>query len=474
MKKFISGIVFTLLLATGPWHELAAQSIPGRWEGTLSHGGGKLRIVFNINEQNGNLQATLDSPDQGARGLKVDSIRQKEDSLFLYLPQLGASFKGELQKEPEQLNGNWQQGGLKIPISMEKTTAEAFPARPQLPHEPYPYHSEEVTFKNKAAGVSLAGTFTRPKKEGQFPAVVLISGSGPQDRDETIMDHKPFLLLADYLTRQGFAVLRYDDRGFGRSTGNFTNATTADFASDAAAAVDFLQYRPDVHANQIGIIGHSEGGIIAPMVANSKKPVRFLVLLAAPVLSGYELLLLQNEKIRRTQGSAEEEIQSSLATQCKLLNIVKNEQDNEKAGEQLRAQLQAVYDSLPAEAGQAANSSPAVISGQVAQLLSPWFRYFISYKPAQSFAQLKVPTLAIYGTKDLQVPAKENAEALQNIIEEHNKNKIRIVKLEDLNHLFQPATTGLPDEYNRIETTIAPEVLVLISEWMKEQLPEKK
>ncbi len=471
MKKFISGVFITIFILLSGQHELSAQSITGRWEGTLAHGGSQLRIVFNIEKKNNKLSATLDSPDQGARGIKVDSIRQKADSLFLFLHQPGASFSGKIRKKPQEIEGSWKQAGISIPVRLKKTAAETLPSRPQLPEEPYPYHSEEVSFLNKAEGINLSGTFTRPKKEGQFPAVVLVSGSGPQDRDETIMDHKPFLVIADYLTRRGIAVLRYDDRGFGKSAGNFTSATTNDFASDAAAAIDYLQNRPDVHANQIGIIGHSEGGIIAPMVSEMKKPVAFVVLLAAPVLPGYDLLLLQNETIRRQQGNTEEEISTSLAIQRKLLKIVKEEQDSRKASEELRKHLLAAYDSLPAGVRRSGDASQAVISGQLAQLLSPWFRNFVSYNPAASFSSLNKPALALYGTKDVQVPAKENAGALTQIITQHNKSNIRVEVLEGLNHLFQPAGSGLPDEYNRIETTIAPEVLELMSDWIKEQLP---
>lgn len=472
MEKFKFRLFFSLFFFLCCSPALFAQSLSGHWEGALSFSGNQLQLVLNIEEQKGELKASLDSPDQGAYDIKVDSIWQKKDSLYISLNKIGAAYKAKYNKEEQKLQGEWQQQGQRLPLEMQRATGTNSSQRPQMPEEPFPYHSEEVRFENKEAGIKLAGTFTRPKEKGQHPAVVLISGSGPQDRDETIMGHKPFLVLADYLTRQGLAVLRYDDRGFGQSQGNFTAATTQDFASDAAAAVDYLQYRPDVQANQIGLLGHSEGGIIAPLVAQEGKPVAFLVLLAAPVLPGNDLLMLQAKEIMKQQGASGKELQSFLDTQEAILEVVRTEPDKEKAAQELRSLLNKAYpayDTLSVEG--AKKNREAQLGGQINQLLSPWFRHYVTYDPAEAFKKLDQPTLALYGSKDLQVPAEPNAEALRQIKNKHNKDNIELKVLEGLNHLFQPADTGLPQEYKQISTTISPEVLQLILEWTQSQLP---
>lgn len=469
MKKFIYTpiIIFFLFL----FHDLPAQSAAGRWEGKLAVANTQLRLVFHIEQQESGLKATLDSPDQGARGIVVDSVRQKADSLFLYLPRMGASYAGRLDAGRQELNGTWQQGGMSLPLVMLREETEAAPERPQHPTEPFPYHTEDISFSNQEAGIKLAATFSRPSGEGQYPAVILVSGSGPQDRDETILDHKPFLVLADYLTRRGLAVLRYDDRGFGQSGGNFTTATTADFAGDAAAAFDYLQNRRDVKANQIGMIGHSEGGIIAPLVARKGKPLAFAVLMAGPAIPGHELILQQGMAIMEQQGADEAQLTQYQQQQGRLLEVVKNEADLQKAAKELQNILTAAYDSLPAENRQEQAIAPSQLQAQVAQLLSPWFRYFIAHDPAEALVTLNTPTLALYGGKDLQVPAAANAEAMKKIKDEQNKDNIHIEVLPDLNHLFQPAKTGLPQEYRQIETTLAPEAMEKISEWIWQQLP---
>lgn len=468
MKKFASGIIFFLLIFAQPaFTELFAQSLSGRWEGAVVHGGSKYRMFFTIEEQDNKWKASLDVPDQGARGIPVQEITVKDDSLSLVISSIGASYKGKIRQDNEVIQGRWNQAGFSLPLDLQKTEGETALLRPQLPEKPYPYHSEEITFRNTKAGVSLSGTFSRPKSEGQHPAVILVSGSGPQDRDGTLLDHKPFLVLADHLTRNGFAVLRYDDRGFGKSSGNFTSATTQDFANDAIAAFNYLQNRSDVKASETGIIGHSEGGIIAPLVAE-EKPLAFLVLLAPPVLPGRQTLLLQGESMLKKQGGTEAELQNYRQLQNQLMDIIRLEPDTKKAGEQLKVILQAEYDSLPEEIRKANPVSPAGISAQVAQLVSPWFRYFVSYNPAASLAKVNAPVLVLFGGKDLQVPAKENAEALEEIIKRNNKTNFEIAIQEGLNHLFQPADTGLPIEYNQIETTMDPEVLRKISNWIQQ------
>ncbi|WP_017733443.1 alpha/beta hydrolase family protein [Nafulsella turpanensis] len=464
MKKFNYSLFFSLLLLV-LWNSgsLMAQSVTGSWQGNLSFRGSSIPLLFHLNEEEGKLQATVDSPAQGAKGLPVDSVLLKGDSLILRMTRMGVTYSGKLSKDADSLSGHWKQGGFSIPLIMEKKEVVSL-QRPQEPSTPLPYLSQEVNFENKAAGIKLAGTFTRPSAEGQYPAVVLVSGSGPQDRNEQIMGHQPFLVLADYLTRQGFAVLRYDDRGFGQSEGAFIKANTEDFASDAAAAVDYLQYRPDVKAKHIGLIGHSEGGIIAPMVAAKGKPVSFIVMLAGPALPGHELILEQGETLLRQQGATPTEIESYRKAQGELLQVIRNEKDSITAAQQLEQLLLATYE----QDRQASTPSSAQVKAQVAQLLSPWYRYFITYDPAPLLRQLEIPTLALFGGKDVQVPAKANIEALRAI---ENEN-IELKSFPQLNHLFQPATTGLPNEYGQIATTIDPLALEYISSWIEAQVPD--
>ncbi len=465
MKRFSIFLFFTFLLTGISSASLLSQDLNGHWEGSLSYGGNNIPLVFNIEQQPGALSATLDSPSQGATNIPVDSVRLKGDSIFLYLPRMGVTYSGRFDKNRSNISGTWKQAGLSLPLNMKKGAASAAKAPSQTPAEPLPYQQEEVRFENKEAGISLAGTFTKPTGAGQFPAVVLISGSGPQDRDETILGHKPFLVLADYLTRQGIAVLRYDDRGFGQSQGNFVKATTADFATDAAAAVQYLQYRPDVKANQIGLIGHSEGALIAPMIAQKENPVAFIVLLAPPVVPIHELMVAQVGAIAKAQEMPQERINQQKQLQGELLSIILHQQDSLQAASQLTDLLRLSYEEMQAQNG-VNPPTESQIKVQVAQLLSPWFRNFVAYKPQPALKNLQVPTLALFGEKDVQVPAALNMTALEEL---QNKN-IEAKVFPGKNHLFQPATTGLPQEYGTIETTLAPEVLETIGQWVKDQL----
>lgn len=464
MKKFVCYLLFTLCLSIlSVSSPLLAQNLSGRWEGTLHFNGHQIPLVFHFEEQPAGLKATLDSPSQAAFGIDIDSLRLKKDSLVLLLPRMGATYKGKISPDFQRMQGEWMQGGVSLPLDLQKTAEEAGVQRPQEPAEPLPYYSEDVYFENERDGITLAGTFTRPKEEGQYPAVVLVSGSGPQDRDETLMEHKPFLVLADFLTRQGIAVLRYDDRGFGESEGNFIKSTTADFTTDAAAAVRFLQYRPDVQANQIGMLGHSEGGLIAPIVAQQQAPLAFLVLLAAPAVPGHELMVAQVGAILEAQGAPPAVTAQQKQLQGELLSLVLHEQDSLEAARKLSSLILLTHEEMSPQS----TPSQEQVKVQVAQLLSPWYRSFVAYNPQPALQDLSVPTLALFGGKDVQVPAALSVAAMEALNNEH----IRIKVFPEVNHLFQPAGSGLPQEYGQIETTLAPAVLETISSWVWEQLP---
>lgn len=461
-------------LASAPAHAQQTD-LTGAWLGTLEVGPTKLRIVFHLTRQDdGSYRATMDSPDQGAHGIPVRSVTVTGDSVHLALPALNADYRGEVQPDGERIAGTFTQHGMGFPLEMERTDeAPGQGPRPQDPKEPLPYHSEDVVYENPAApGVRLAGTFTRPREPGRYPAALLITGSGPQNRNEEIMGHRPFLVLADHLTRRGIAVLRVDDRGVGESTGDFSTATSADFASDVRAGVAYLKSRDDVDPAAIGLIGHSEGGLIAPMVAAESDDVAWIVLMAGPGLPGDSILILQAELIARASGAPDTAIRWNQELQRTLFRILREEPSDSAARERVRAALRAFHERTRAALGQRpaegteAEAREAAIEQQVRQVVTPWYRYFIDYDPRPTLRRVKVPVLALNGSLDLQVPSDPNLAAIREALEQGGNRNVTIIEFPGLNHLFQTAKTGAPAEYAEIEETIAPAVLETIAEWV--------
>ncbi|HAH58159.1 MAG TPA: alpha/beta hydrolase, partial [Bacteroidales bacterium] len=307
--KTISILIVTLLIS----HVLTAQDITGQWNGILNVPGIQLRLVFNVSKSDKGYSSTMDSPDQGANDIPVTNTTFENSNIKFEVANLRIEYIGELKGN--EIIGTFKQAGQEFPMNLSRKAIEKeVIKRPQEPSKPYNYYSEEVTFQNTKANILLAGTLTLPEKEGNFPVVILITGSGPQNRDEELLGHKPFLVIADYLTKNGIGVLRYDDRGVGQSTGDFKAATTADFATDVESAIEYLKTRKEVNVHKIGLIGHSEGGIIAPMVASASNDVSFIVLLAGTGIRGDKLLLLQQELIAKANGVSETEIEKSIKT----------------------------------------------------------------------------------------------------------------------------------------------------------------
>jgi hypothetical protein len=428
-------------------------------------------MVFHITEGEESLEGTLDSPDQGAFGIPVGTVAVDGDSVRLLLPVISGRYEGVVTGDT--MRGTWTQGGMGFPLELARTDGPVVTARPQEPKGPLPYDTAEVRVPNPAAGIELAGTLTVPEGAGPFPGAVLISGSGPQDRDEFIMGHRPFLVLADHLTRRGIAVLRLDDRGVGESEGDFAAATTRDFASDVAAAARWLRARDEVDADAVGLIGHSEGGLVAPIVANESDDVAWIVLLAGPGVPGDSLIRLQMTRILEAGGADAEHVARQVADQAELQRAVKEAEDPDEAARRIgQVMRRSVADMSPAERAQAGLGDPAMVDSLVArttrQLLSPWYRYFLRYDPRPALRRLNVPTLALLGGLDLQVPAEENAHALRQALERSEAPTSEVRILEGLNHLFQHADTGAPDEYARIEETFAPEAMEVVSRWVLE------
>jgi pimeloyl-ACP methyl ester carboxylesterase len=432
------------------------SEVAGDWLGTLNLGAIKLRVVFHITSTANGLKATMDSPDQNATGLPISSVQLSGASLKLDSEKLHGEYSGTVSPDLTSVDGTWMQGGASAPLVLKRAKSAAEwqrPPRPQEPSRPYPYRDEDVVYANTAAGNELAATLTIPSGKGPFPAVVLITGSGPQDRDESLMGHKPFLVLADYLTRRGIAVLRADDRGVGKSTGNFEAATTADFATDAEAGIAYLKTRQELDLHRIGLIGHSEGGIIAPMVAARNRDVAFIVMMAGSGVPGDEIIVAQSQLIAEAMGQSHEDAQKVSATQRSLLTIVKQSKDDASLEKQLHQRL--VLDMAEPQIGAA-----------VKQLSSPWMRYFIAYDPAPALTKVKCPVLALNGEKDLQVPPKQNLPAIRKALEAGDNKNFETDELPGLNHLFQTAKTGSPGEYAQIDETIAPLALQKIADWI--------
>ncbi len=442
--------------------------LTGTWEGKLSVSGIELRLVFHIEKDESGYSGTMDSPDQGGFGIKLGKIIAENDSVIITVPSVYGSYEGNFKSE-SKLVGSWKQGAANLPLDVELQSEENVvkaPDRPQEPKPPFPYPTREVEIENAEDGITLAGTLSIPKGSGPFPGAILVTGSGPQNRDEELLGHKPFLVLSDYLTRHGIAVLRYDDRGVGKSTGEFGSATSEDFATDALSALKTLEKFPEINKDNIGIIGHSEGGLIAPMVAASSDDVDFIVLLAAPGLNGEQILYLQSRLIARASGAEEEIIKQSVGLSKQAYQIVIDEPDSTKASDQLSALVDEYLEDLgEEEKTKAQNNRETLISG-LNRINNPWFRYFLIYEPSSSLEKVKCPVLALNGEKDLQVPPKENLEAIENALKKGGNDQYTIHELKGLNHLFQHSETGAPSEYAQIEETFAEEAMKIVSDWI--------
>jgi len=460
---FIS--MLTVLLFTSILPQNKKSEAEGIWQGTLKVPTRQLRIVFKIKITKGQLTATMDSPDQKVKNIPVGKVIFTNDSLILVLPRARVRYTGKINTEGTVVEGVWQQSGREVPLNLEKARNETIINRPKEPKKPYPYNSVDVSYENKEAGITLAGTFTYPEKGGPFPAVLLITGSGAQNRDEEILGHKPFLVLSDYLTRRGIAVLRVDDRGVGKSTGNFASATSKDFSGDALAGVEYLKTRKEVNKNEIGLIGHSEGGLIAPMVAAKSRDVAFIVLMAGPGLTGEQILLKQGELIDRASGLPENNIRNVTKLNRKIYDIIKNQPDSIKAHSEILNEYRKYYNSLSQQERKIFGDSTAVFK-QLSLIEKPWFKYFIKFDPAPVLEQVKCPVLAIDGSKDLQVPPKEDLAAIKKALTKGGNKDFKLVEFKGLNHLFQTAKTGLPAEYRKIQQTIAPIALKTIGDWI--------
>lgn len=461
MKK---GIVLVALLITALFSQ--AQDIIGLWHGVLKISGMSLRLDMDLQQQQDTLVGKLISLDQGNTQIPMKQVRADQGKLYFRTTIAGIEYNGSFTGD--KIEGIFSQNGQQFPLTFTRNVIDKKEQRrPQEPIAPFPYNTEDITFFNAKDSVLLAGTFTKPATGKDFPVVVLISGSGPQNRNEELMGHKPFLVLADHLTRNGIAVLRYDDRGVARSKGVFATATSADFARDVDAAVAYLKTRSDINKKKIGLIGHSEGGLIAPMVAVGNKDVAYIVLMAGPGVKGKDVLLLQIDLLSKAAGVPEKDIKEELKVTEGALDILAMNGDTSVTHAALRAYLHDQYQSMP-------DSSRKQITEQqfnqgFKAFLTPWFRYFLQYDPAPALEKLKIPVLAVNGSKDLQVWAPQNLPAIEKALKKAGNKNYVIKTLPNLNHLFQEAKTGGSAEYAEIEQTLSPLLLDEITTFLKQK-----
>lgn len=456
--------------AEAPVSEAAAKAA-GHWEGeiNLPQDSGKLQVMIDLAREGGAWTGTIDIPMQGAKALPLEEITVQEDKVHFKIKGIpGApTFDGTLAAAPSQsILGTFTQGGASLPFRLGREPVVK-PVRPQDPKPPFPYSSEEVTYTNGA--VKLAGTLTLPPGDGPFPAAVLITGSGAQDRDETLLGHKPFLVLADHLSRHGIAVLRADDRGIGGSTGSVPDSTSADFAQDALAGVRFLKTHPKIAGHRIGLIGHSEGGVVGPLAASQSGDVAFVVMLAGTGVPGPEVLVLQSERMARAEGTPEEKIQKQTTSIRRMMDAVNTENDPAARETKLRQAARETVAAMTPDEIKQAGGTDAVVENAVKAFNSPWFRYFLAYDPRPALRQVKVPVLALNGELDLQVIPDQNLPEIEKALKEGGNKDFTLKRLPGLNHLFQPAKTGSPTEYMKIETTMDPLVLETVTQWITER-----
>lgn len=465
-------LLLGLLLLLNPAGIMAAsQSIAGMWVGTLDVQGLQLRVVFHIKDGiDGTYTASLDSPDQGSYYLPVDTITFDNNLIHIISIGLGMVVDGEYVSDSNLFNCQFTQGSSEMPLVLKRTDEAPKVNRPQNPVPPFPYKEEEVTFENATAKVKLSGTLTIPETNPPHPAVVMITGSGAQDRDETIFGHKPFWVIADYLSRRGVAVLRYDDRGFGKSTGDFKSATSEDFAGDVRAAVAFLKKRSDIDPGQIGLIGHSEGAIIAPMVAAQNPDISFAVLLAASGVVGEEILYEQMALINRANGVNDSLVNWNLSLQQEFFKILKAEPNTDSARAKIKVMTAEKLLQITPDEIKTLGLTDQELNSQIASFTSPWFKAFLTYDPIPTLQRVECPLLVLFGEFDLQTPAIQNAPPIEQALTESGHKDFTVKILPGMNHLFQTATVGSPRVYGVIPETFSPVALETMNEWILERV----
>jgi pimeloyl-ACP methyl ester carboxylesterase len=441
-----------------------AQDVSGTWYGLLKTGATDLRINIELIKKDSGYSGKFISVDQGNATLPLQSVKLDGVNLSFSTSMGNISYAG--QWENDQIIGTFSQGGQKLPLNFQRTAiVKKILKRPQEPKPPFPYREEEVKFINAVDTVTLAGTLTLPSSGNNFPAVILISGSGGQNRNEELFGHKPFLVLADHLTRNGIAVLRYDDRGVGKSTGNHNGANSLDFSHDAEAAVAFLKTRPEIAHKKIGLVGHSEGGLIAPMVAARNSDVAFIILMAGTGVPGKEILAFQNTVAMKAQGIYTNDMAAANRKQLDdLTNIISMPGEPSVIASAFIAYVDNVYSKLPDSTRKATNITQFRM--QYAPLFTTWMKFFLTYDPATALEKIRIPVLVLNGSKDMQVSPSQNLPPIEAALKKAGNSKYMIMEMPGLNHFFQECKTGMVSEYADIEQTLSPIVLKEITNFI--------
>lgn len=456
MKKFL-----LLLFALGSI-AANAQKLIGNWSGELQLGENTLTINFNFFSDGEEVVATMDSPDQGAYGINADTVHMTDSTVYLRIVKLAIHYRGKYHPEGDTISGEFFQGLYSFPLTLSPTS-ELSKNRPQDPQPPFNYISQNVTFPSWDSTFALAGTLTYPKGKGPFKAVVLVSGSGPQNRDEEIFNHRPFHVLADQLTRAGYVVFRYDDRGVEGSEGDYQSATTLDFANDAKAAVRLVRNIPFLKISEVGIIGHSEGGLIAS-VLGAENVQDFSILLAAPTASGKAIILRQNRDLLAKSGISQSAIDKNIQQQEVLFDIIINHPDSARRKRALAGEFRRRFDELPEEEKKSYPSMNQYLDEQIEPLMSPWLHVFLTLNPMDYLKSVSSPVFYIIGERDMQVPVDLNLSNAQTIASQNPKSEVWVP--EGLNHLFQPCTSCDVYEYGKIDVTFSESVIKKVIRWM--------
>lgn len=446
MKKIIL-LISAVVLCTGT---ILAEDITGKWYGTAVINGIKLKIEFELEKSGDTYSGYMISPDQSSQKIPLSAVSYDGNELNASVGSINFAYKGNLNDDGS-INGSFTQNGMTFSLPLSRT--ETVRPRPQNPVPPFPYDETEVSFRNEKDGITLYGTLTAPHGDGPFPAVVMVTGSGPQNRDEELLGHKPFLVIADYLTRKGIAVLRYDERGVGESEGNYAQAGLYDFADDAQCAVRYLKTIDKIEPGKTGVIGHSEGGAVA-FILGSRKAADFIISMAAPGINGPDLLLAQTEAILKTSGVPQNYIDTFLKGRRQIFEMALA--DTLGMEEQIK-ECAKILAGTP-EAGQE--------EVMIKSLHSPGLNALLKYDPAPDLQNISCPIFAINGGKDVQVPSKLNLPAIEKGIRSNGNRNLIVKEYEGLNHLFQTAKTGLSMEYGSIEETFNEKVMEDIAGWI--------
>ena len=466
MKK-LSVLLLTLLCTN---FAFAQSKFVGIWEGALLVADNKVRLVFYITETNGKLSCKMDSPDQGQTSIPCTKIDYKGDSIWFEIGSAGISYNGKLTSY-QLIDGQFAQSVYTIALPLEKTNTPTQLLRPQTPKPPFSYKIEDVTYYNADKTIKFGGTITIPSGTGSFPAILLISGSGQQNRDEEIYGHKPFAVMADYLTKQGYVVLRVDDRGVGSTTGDVQNATTADFVKDASASLNYLATRKEANKNKLGIIGHSEGGQIATMLAAERKDINFIVSLAGPGVPIVELMEEQSVAVFQSNGADSAFVSHYRTLYRGIIASINAAKDSNDAAIRIQESInqwkKGVSPQTVMDMGLVSPKSESeYIQAYVNIYNNKWYNYFLHSNPQPYIEKLSCKVLVLNGEKDIQVLPATNLEGFRKSLKKSSSKKYDVKELKGLNHLFQTCNECHTGEYSTLDETLSPSLLTELSTWL--------